>query len=397
MRDKRCRYLKNPSAEKAISIAYRSRLPFASIGKGRYRRLATAVAMALSMAMITQGGFAHPGGLAGDGCHNQSKTGKCHCHEPPGDREGCPKIQWRGAAAETPGKNPGDENGKRDRIRIATWNLNLLHWKSSVALWRGSLKRRDADYATLKRYMHKIDADIIAFQEVNGPQAAARVFPPEEYAIHISGRYDSNYNDIYTGFAVRRGVFARVLKRDIPDFEPRSDKQRSLRWGVDLSVEVGDSPNPRTLRLLNIHLKSGCQRGTLKKPKKKACKTLARQIPALERWIDARQTEGAAFVVMGDFNRAFDRHGERDHLWQAIDDGDPDGLRLHRLPKGHPHRCWEGTANHHENPIDFFVFGAKAWERVEADSFRQIVWEEKDRDIKRRLPSDHCPIAVDLF
>ena len=117
----------------------------------------------------------------------------------------------------------------------------------------------------------------------------------------------------------------------------------------------------------------------------------------MQRWIDERWREGAPFVVLGDFNRAFDRYGERDHLWQAIDDADPPGLDLHRLPNDHPHECWKGTDNHHENGIDFFVFGPRAWEWAKPDSFRQILWEAKDMDVRRRLPSDHCPITVDLF
>ncbi|WP_156013133.1 endonuclease/exonuclease/phosphatase family protein [Thioalkalivibrio sp. HK1] len=394
----RCRYPKNPKSEKRMSMAQPSG---ASSAKGKYRLSMPAMAMALAMA--TTQGLAHPGGLAEDGCHNQVKTGDCHCHIPPGDRDGCPKIQWRGPSAEAPDASPKAEDGKIDRIRIASWNLNLLHWKSDVSLWRGSVRRNDADYEILKGYVRKIDADIIAFQEVNGPQAAARIFPSEEYDIHLSGRYDSNYNDIYTGFAVRRGRFANIRKRDVPDFEPNPNKERSLRWGVDLSVDIDSAENPsasektKTLRLLNIHLKSGCQYGSLENPKRKQCKRLVKQIAPLEAWIDDRRREGAAFVVLGDFNRTFDHHGERDHLWQAIDDGDPSGLELHRLPNGHPHECWKGTGNHFKNGVDFFVFGARAWEWARPDSFREILWEAKDMDEKRRLPSDHCPITVDLF
>ena len=81
----------------------------------------------------------------------------------------------------------------------------------------------------------------------------------------------------------------------------------------------------------------------------------------------------------------------------AFDDGDPPGLKLHRLSAGRDPACWRGTSRHHRYPIDFFVFGAHAWKRVDAGSFRQIVWTDADADPRRGLPSDHCPIAVDLF
>ena len=80
--------------------------------------------------------------------------------------------------------------------------------------------------------------------------------------------------------------------------------------------------------------------------------------PPLEAWIDARWREGTPLVVLGDFNRAMDRHGPRDHLWRALDDGDPPGLKLYRLPNGRESACWRGTSRHHRHPIDFFVFGA---------------------------------------
>ena len=101
-------------------------------------------------------------------------------------------------------------------------------------------------------------------------------------------------------------------------------------------------------------------------------------------------------MVLGDFNRALDRHGPRDHLWRAIDDRDPPGLKLHRLPAGRKPACWRGTSRYRRYPIDFFVFGARAWRRVDPASFRQLVWTTADADPRRGLPSDHCPIAVDL-
>ena len=278
-------------------------------------------------------------------------------------------------------------------IRIASWNLNLLHWRTGGALWRGAVARSEDDYRVLARYARDLDADVIAFQEVNGPRAAARVFPARDYALHFSGRYDSRYDDIYVGFAVRKGRFDRVVRRDVPALGIGSGSRYELRWGVDLTVRSGG----RSLRLLNVHLKSRCFVKSLVNPRDRHCRKLARQIEPLESWIDARWREGAPFVVLGDFNRAIDRHGPRDHLWRALDDRDPPGLTLHRLPSGRAPACWRGTARYRRHPIDFFVFGPRAWRRVDAASFRQVVWTTADADPRRGLPSDHCPITVDLF
>ena len=378
-----------------------------------------ASALAVAGALLPAAAPAHPGGLAADGCHNHRASGACHCHREGAVRPGCTggstggstggKAGGESAPASDPALAPAPapapappRSGERPRgtpparpawIRIASWNLNLLHWRTGGALWRGAVARSEDDYRVLARYARDLAADVIAFQEVNGPRAAARVFPARDYDLHFSGRHDSRYDDIYVGFAVRRGRFDRVVRRDEPALGLGPGSRYELRWGVDLAVRSGG----RNLRLLNVHLKSGCFAKSLDDPRSRHCRKLARQLGPLESWIDARWREGTPFVVLGDFNRAMDRHGPQDHLWRALDDRDPPGLKLHRLPSGRSPACWRGTSRYHRHPIDFFVFGPRAWRRVDPASFRQIVWATADADPRRGLPSDHCPIAVDLF
>ena len=382
-------------------------------GRGAFVQALLSVCLGLGTALVPAPAPAHPGGMAVDGCHRHRASGTCHCHRAGAGRPGC-ADEYRedgggeeadpgGEAAPATARTPADDAGRQpagappapaEWVRIATWNLNRLHWRTGGALWRGAAARSDADYDTLARYARVLDADVIAFQEVNGPRAAARVFPPRDYSLHVSGRHDPRYDDIYNGFAVRKGRFDRVVKRDHEALGLGPGARYQLRWGVDLMV----SRDGRRLRLLNVHLKSRCFTKSLEKPRDRHCRTLGRQVDPLESWIDARWREGVPFVVLGDFNRAFDRHGRRDHLWRAIDDGDPPGLRLHRLPADRdPPACWRGTKRHHRYPIDFFVFGTRAWKRADPASFRQIVWTDADADPRRGLPSDHCPIAVDLF
>ena len=386
---------------------------------GRSLRVLFLTCFALGAAVVPMGVSPHSGGLAADGCHNHRASGTCHCHRVGASRPGCEIEAAEGGAGAGDGEDPRGEVGSgavpsgagtdgepaarrsppadppapAEWIRIATWNLNLLHWRTGGALWRGAVARSDQDYETLARYARVLAADVIAFQEVNGPSAAARVFPSRDYELYFSGRYDSRYDDIYNGFAVRKGRFDQVAKRDHEALGLGSSSRYQLRWGVDLML----ARDGRRLRLLNVHLKSKCFSKSLANPRSRSCRTLARQIEPLEAWIDARWREGVPFVVLGDFNRAIDRYGHRDHLWTAIADGDPPGLALHRLSAGRDPACWRGTSRHHRYPIDFFVFGARAWKRVDAGSFRQVVWTDADADPRRGLPSDHCPIAVDLF
>jgi len=294
---------------------------------------------------------------------------------------------------------PVEKRAERGPVRIATWNMNNLYQIVGEPLREGAPVRNEADYATLRRYAERLAADVVALQEVAGPPAAARVFPAETYELYFSGRYEQDLasglpsDRIYTGFAVRRGVFDSVVKTDYDALSvsvPGED--RPTRWGTDLVVTQGG----KQLRLLAVHLKSGCSKGNLETPRTNECKALALQLPPLEAWIDQRAREAVPFVVLGDFNRAFDAYGARDHLWKEIDDGNPAPLDLFRLPEGQASECWRGTPLHHSDPIDFLVFDEQAFALVEPESFTQLTYDAADLDPARKTPSDHCPIAVSL-
>src|SRR5688572_26970584 len=62
------------------------------------------------------------------------------------------------------------------------------------------LARSSEDIAVLRRYARALDADVIALQEVDGPDAARLVFSDHEFC--FSGRVALQNN----GFAIRRGV-----------------------------------------------------------------------------------------------------------------------------------------------------------------------------------------------
>ena len=287
-----------------------------------------------------------------------------------------------------------------ETIRIATWNLNNLHFATGDPLRSRAPARSAQDYAVLRDYVERLVADVIALQEVNGPRAGRRIFPESEYTLYFSGRYVEDLatgrstDHIYTGFAVRRGVFDGVTKRDYAELSLRGrELGRTVRWGTDLLVER----DGQYLRLLSVHLKSGCFARRLDPPANDpACPILAAQRDPLEAWVDRRAAERIPFAVLGDFNRAMDIHGQRDHLWEALDDGEPADLDLWRLPFHQESACWKGTRRHHRHPVDFLVFDDRAWNRVDEESFIQLTYDLVDRDIGQGTPSDHCPISVEI-
>lgn len=64
-----------------------------------------------------------------------------------------------------------------ETIKFTTWNIEHLRAENNT----GNVRRDDDDFAALARYAANLDADVIALQEVDGPEAAARVFDPNEY------------------------------------------------------------------------------------------------------------------------------------------------------------------------------------------------------------------------
>jgi hypothetical protein len=122
-------------------------------------------------------------------------------------------------------------------IRIASWNLNNLHHQLDEPLRPGAPARTEADIEILRKYRDRAAADIFALQEVNGPRAAQLIFPTDQWDLFFSGRYADDLvtgresDRIYTGFAVRRGVFDPVSKRDVPELSVRHTDGRPTRWG----------------------------------------------------------------------------------------------------------------------------------------------------------------------
>jgi len=285
-----------------------------------------------------------------------------------------------------------------ETIRIASWNLNNLHHELGVPLRNHAPARSADDYSLLRKYAKRLGADIVALQEVNGPKAAALVFPDAQYELYLSGRYVEDLETkrdsdrIYTGFAVRRGVFDAASKIDVPSLSVQHADNRPTRWGTEIVVEK----DGKLLAFLSVHLKSGCFAGNLETPTSDNCQTLAKQREPLEAWIDEHTKNNVPFVILGDFNRRFDMYGQADHLWEAIDDGDPPGLKLWRLPFRMESNCWRGTSNYYQEPIDFFIFSDRAKQLVNEASFAQLAYESQDQNIQKKTPSDHCPIIVEL-
>ncbi|MET0291908.1 MAG: endonuclease/exonuclease/phosphatase family protein [Steroidobacteraceae bacterium] len=277
-------------------------------------------------------------------------------------------------------------------LRLATWNLEwLLNPETArdlrVRCQRGERQRlpcdvvqgarSEADWLALRRHAARLDADVIALQEVEDAVAAERVF--RGYAFCFTARRDRQN----VGFAIRRGIPFRCE----PDLVPLSVRDR-VRRGAVITLYPDDV---REMRLLSVHLKSGCSRDPLDAPAA-SCRTLARQAPILANWIDAEVAAGRAYGILGDFNR--DLRGDAsmsNGLWATLSDGRPKPERLRDAASGTRFvACHPGQS--FTRYIDYVLLGGPLADRQVANSVVRHVFDPAEA--RRRHLSDHCPLSV---
>jgi exonuclease III len=259
-------------------------------------------------------------------------------------------------------------------LKLSTWNLEWLTDRQAGdrELPSDAHPKQPADIDLLQQYAMQLDADVIAIEEVDGPVVAARVFPRDKYSIHMSRDHVVQR----VGIVVRRGIHYDV-NPDVTALDV--GPSHALRSGVDITLTLQPAP----LRILAVHLKTGCFDRPLNKEPHGACEELAEQRTALIDWINARQADGIAFAIMGDFNRHMDG---KDQFWSGLKRAAP----LIRVTEGHSSPCWGS-----ESFIDHIILGDAARDWLVPDSLRVLSYRETGAEWKERL-SDHCPVSVRL-
>jgi endonuclease/exonuclease/phosphatase family metal-dependent hydrolase len=283
-------------------------------------------------------------------------------------------------------------------VKLATWNLE---WFMTPAGFHGlkdhcttdeeqhrrsprsipcdvaaDLERSATDIGAMAAYARRLDADVVALQEVDGAEAARQLFGNHNFCF-TGGRAVQN-----TGFAIRRGVPYRC-GADVFDLSLGDE----VRRGATVTLYPGSR---HEILLLAVHLKSGCARGSLRSHST-ACERLARQVPALHAWVQQQAAAGRPFAVLGDFNR--DLLAERGNgLWQqlVLDRSQP---ALVNTAAGEPFsNCFAGQT--HTGYIDYILVGGPLARSLVAGSFERLTYSAADAWHTKL--SDHCPVAIKL-
>jgi endonuclease/exonuclease/phosphatase family metal-dependent hydrolase len=261
-----------------------------------------------------------------------------------------------------------------ETLKVATWNLDWLTLRpeGDPALPADVHARAAEDWGRLRGYAAQLNADVVALEEVDGPEVAAKLFPGSQLFFthdHVIQR---------VGFAVRPGLRVTVHP-DLASLDPDPGAFHPLRSGADITVDFQHS----ALRLLAVHLKAGCNRDPLTRSRRSQCETLALQIPVLQAWIAARAAEGVPFLLLGDFNRHLEG---RDEMMAALQQAAP----LKRATEGYGDPCWGGGTF-----IDHILAGGPARGWMAEGGLRVLVYREMDPSWQAHL-SDHCPVSARL-
>lgn len=304
---------------------------------------------------------------------------------------------------------------RADNLTLVTWNLEWLLTPETDRALRGSCQRqqprsderalpctpgrrppparRTADYDALARTADRLlrhhGADVVAVQEVDGPQAAQMVFRDGWRVACFTARAHPQK----VGFVVRDGVPYRCNP-------PLSalDVDGSSRDAADITLYPA---SPRPVRLLSVHLKSGCFQGKLDRTFN-PCERLREQVPVLEAWVDARVREGVSFAILGDFNRLLDKDerlpaGDDESaplsLLPALSDDRPRGARLSRATEGQPYvPCTSDDT--YSRYIDDVLLSDSLRNRTSGVRLVRVPYA---RDEEVRQVSDHCPVGARLL
>lgn len=293
-------------------------------------------------------------------------------------------------------------------VRVATWNIEYLMTPethralSDTCAEQGGMVHGDdrtlpcaitrrsprtaEDYASLRNYAAELRADIVALQEVDGPEAASLVFPGYDFCFSKRAHTQKN------GFAIRRGLPYRCE----PEYEPLS-VDNAVRNGV---VATFFPDTNQEFTLMAVHLKSGCPAGPLTAPGRN-CDLLSRQVAPLEAWIEEQAKAGRRFGVLGDFNRrlsiergpARDAEGRQLNLFAELDDGEPPASKLTDVTAKRKFvPCT--TDSEYREYIDTLLLGRDLAKLVNNKAFIRVKFN--DEDAKQRWLSDHCPVGIGL-
>ncbi len=272
------------------------------------------------------------------------------------------------------------------QYRVATWNIE---WLTEQPIPKSSTSaRHNDDLERLAFYAKQLDADVVAFQEVESVALAKRVFG-DKYQIILSDRakpqfrfnqfHDANQ---YTGFAIK----STISTNDPADIKLEQDKNSRLRFATYIVLEPENKP---AIHALSIHLKAGCS-GAYRQ--KRSCLKVLEQAKYLNAWILQQEAAGHQYLIMGDFNHNLAYAG--DWLWRAMSANSQAQLLTQTAPAKCKVRSNKKPNQLHQfrSLIDHIVASKQL--ATTAQNTEQLLYTSQD--VLAYKLSDHCPVRSEF-
>ncbi len=282
-------------------------------------------------------------------------------------------------------------------LRIASYNLNWLGAKPNKQ--RRKLpksirtERTAVDFNKLSRLMHILNADIIAVQEVKQANILEKILNPNKYTFLLTNQPHKQR----TGFAIRKHIHFK-RNDDLTTLQLLSPKHNNLRSAADITIFL---PHNETLRILSVHLKSGCY--SLRRVHA-SCNVLKKQFQALATWLKEVHKKHDYVIIAGDFNRRLikgdpllsilEKHQVDNFFWRIFKKHRPNDTQFTAPFMAKRPQCWGGRFF---GFIDHFVMLSQSKTRMTIQNTGEITYPSTlSFKNNAHLLSDHCPIYIDL-
>lgn len=270
------------------------------------------------------------------------------------------------------------------QLTVATWNVEHLAYPIDT----GCKPRTESDINAMREYVNNVDADVFALQEVASEQAVRLLFPSDTWQVLMSPRPDSEtYECRGSGRESTQQKIAYAVKNGININSVRGLSELGLnnpglRYGLELTIqsELG------AIKLLNVHMKSGCFVDNYSRSDRESCQTFAQQAPILDAWVETQESEGIQYVLLGDFNHRLS--APYNHLTRQLmtnSDGSESTLynTTGQLIGCHPY---------YPAPIDLVFVGGMSDNKYDytyqAHTFNNMA--------PKAMLSDHCAVSLQI-
>ena len=266
-------------------------------------------------------------------------------------------------------------------IKVTTWNILCLRENPDAVFcntdeFGNEFVRSPAQVEALREHALALGTDLLFLEEVENLAAVENLLPGwQVFEVGSSGQK--------IALAIAPGSSVNV--RGVSELSELDLGSSTLRPGLVAQVDHDGI----SVRILAVHLKSGCQIGDLATANS-SCSALRDQLAVLKSWITERESQNQPYMLVGDFNRTLENN---DPFYLGLEDAA--GKPLLRLTLGQRPSCWDHLLEAPSYPsfIDHIIMSPSIVAAWGAPAFDIYNYTETYPNAWLYV-SDHCAITA---